>query len=505
MTRYSALIRKLLQASHEALLQQTDIAERLKARCVGEADIIRQTLMNAVCDPRFRMYIDSAPSWREEARQQLERLAARLASIENPCAEVAVDEMDDMLAQWCETMLHQLEMRAGKPHFVQYDNSYKGQAIKKALDEYIFRAGMQVEDEEADDEQPHWTGEMTEGAMDYSPQTDQIPDTHNDDDGYDDNDGYDEDESDEDESDELDEQEQPFIPEAQPGSGMVGRASEQRFLSHVPPSLIKLARLIGRSTDQADHPSGTFMSASKSDISGITTGNDLGCLLPSELAMMAGKETENIFFKNYVTRSLQVFASVSHSSNNNKNHHDGPIIMCLDSSSSMNGEPFIVAMALTFAVCIIAQRLKRRVIVINYSDRHDAFFMTNLERQRQELADFIARRMGNGNNENELFRWLFGELLPTQREYQNGDLLCISDFGWTPISPQVMEIIKAEKEKNMRFYGLNIGSGDSARLHPFSARYGQGFGLLDEGDWGSPADVCDSLWEYSGGMCREVQ
>ena len=501
MTRYSALIRKLIQASHEALLQKTDIAECLKARCVGEADIIRQTLMNAVCDPRFRMYIDAAPSWRENARQQLERLATRLASIENLCAEVAVDEMDDMLAQWCETMLHQFEIRAGKPHFVQCDNSYKGQAIKKALDEYIYGAGMQVEDDEADDEQPHWTGEMTEDAMDYSPQTDQNLDTHNNDNNNDnDDDGYDEDES-----DEQDEQEQPFHPVTQPGSGMVGKASEQRFLSHVPPSLIKLARLIGRSTDQAEHPSGTFMSASKSDISGITTGNDLGCLLPSELAMMAGKETENIFFKDYVTRSLQVFASISHSSNDNKNHRDGPIIMCLDSSSSMNGEPFIVAMALTFAVCIIAQRLKRRVIVINYSDYHDAFFVTNLEQQRQELADFIARRMGNGNNENELFRWLFGELLPAQREYQNGDILCISDFGWTPISPQVMEIIKAEKEKNMKFYGLNIGNGDTAHLHSFSARYGAGFGFSDEGDWGSPADVCDSLWEYSGGLCREVR
>ena len=89
------------------------------------------------------------------------------------------------------------------------------------------------------------------------------------------------------------------------------RREELRFLKSLPPSLRKLARRIGRAGGEEKAPSGRFPAAAKSDIAGITVGDDLNSLLPSEIALLAGRETEDVFFRNFVGKRLQVFASAS--------------------------------------------------------------------------------------------------------------------------------------------------------------------------------------------------
>lgn len=143
-------------------------------------------------------------------------------------------------------------------------------------------------------------------------------------------------------------------------SRKVQKEVEDRFLTQVPPSLIRLAKLIGRSGDGIMSTEGTFSTASKSYIGGITTGDDLNSLLPSELALLSESSTQRLFYKNYITKRLQVFASMSHESKGKK-HRDGPIIICMDASGSMEGDPVLVAKALTVAICIIAQRKRWRL------------------------------------------------------------------------------------------------------------------------------------------------
>lgn len=496
--RYSTLIRKLVQASEEAKYQHTDIADKLKERCTQEAGIIRQTLMNAVCDPRFRMHIGAVPSWRQLVRTKLEDFAKKLEQINGLTESIALSEMDEMLMDWFDEVVSVVERMNSNLTFDVVKEKRSADEIKKALEEYIEGKSI-IEDDSDDSLEILWSGEDTEDPLGYS-------------NGGDNNKEEDCKSSPKDikEDDEKSEQNsQGKLPSYGIGNGGKGTEKdvEERFFKKVPPSLIELARQIGRSYNVEGEPQGKFLKASKSDIAGVTTGNDLNCLLPSELALMADSQTENIFYKNFITRNLQLFASVSHSSKGNK-RHDGPIIICLDTSGSMDGEPMIVAKALTFAVCIIAQRKKRKVIVVKYSDSHESFFLSNISRQRKKLMEFLSHAEVGGNNEDELFRWLFTDILPKEGDYQSGDILCVSDFGWMPISPDVMELIKKEKKKNLLFYGLNIGREDLE--HGFYAQYA-GLGKfsgqeieMEEG-FASPADICDSLWEYCDGKCKEVK
>ena len=259
---------------------------------------------------------------------------------------------------------------------------------------------------------------------------------------------------------------------------------ENRFLRSIPKDLLKLAKLIGRSGSVAFKPSGHFPTAAKSDITGITIGDNLSSLLPSETALLSCPATQPTFYRNYVEKRLQIFASAS-SGNAPVTHQDGPVIICLDTSGSMRGEQVEIACNLTMAITIIAQRRKRDVLVVKYSDWHFLLKVTKLSRQREDLEKFLSSYQGRGNAENELFRWLFKDILPNEKAFYTADILCITDFGWTPLNDYTIKLIESFKRKGMIFYGLNV----------------LGF---EKWSFDSMTTVCDSLWKWSSNHLEEM-
>lgn len=259
---------------------------------------------------------------------------------------------------------------------------------------------------------------------------------------------------------------------------------ENRFLRSIPKDLLKLAKLIGRSGSVDFKPSGHFPTAAKSDITGITIGDNLSSLLPSETALLSCPATQPTFYHNYVEKRLQIFASAS-SGNAPVTHQDGPVIICLDTSGSMRGEKVEIACNLTMAITIIAQRRKRDVLVVKYSDWHFLLKVTKLSRQREDLEKFLSSYQGCGNAENELFRWLLKDILPNEKAFYTADILCITDFGWTPLNDYTIKLIESFKRKGMIFYGLNV----------------LGF---EKWSFDSMTTVCDSLWKWSSNHLEEM-
>ena len=259
---------------------------------------------------------------------------------------------------------------------------------------------------------------------------------------------------------------------------------ENRFLRSIPKDLLKLAKLIGRSGSVDFKPSGHFPTAAKSDITGITIGDNLSSLLPSETALLSCPATQPTFYHNYVEKRLQIFASAS-SGNAPVTHQDGPVIICLDTSGSMRGEKVEIACNLTMAITIIAQRRKRDVLVVKYSDWHFLLKVTKLSRQREDLEKFLSSYQGCGNAENELFRWLFKDILPNEKAFDTADILCITDFGWEPVNDYTIKLIESFKRKGMIFYGLNV----------------LGF---EKWSFDSMTTVCDSLWKWSSNHLEEM-
>ncbi|MGM9739841.1 MAG: hypothetical protein ACI3ZP_04480 [Candidatus Cryptobacteroides sp.] len=210
--------------------------------------------------------------------------------------------------------------------------------------------------------------------------------------------------------------------------------------------------------------------------------------------MLAGPGTQDIFLRKFAEKRLQVFASASSGSQHPVSHQDGPVIICLDTSSSMMGYPSQISAALTLAVSIYAQRRHRKVLIVKYADGHIIYRLTNLRRQRPELLVFLSSVCNGGNDENAMFSWLFGTILPREKAFTTADVLCVSDFGWMPVNRDTMNTINEYKKRGMIFYGLNTSTLKID--HSF---------FLELGEEGAgPGEIIDSMWQWTNGKCIEV-
>ena len=162
-----------------------------------------------------------------------------------------------------------------------------------------------------------------------------------------------------------------------------------------------------------------------------------------------------------------MLASASSSTKGEKKR--GPIIMCVDTSGSMTGEPTEMAKQLALAVAIVAQRTHRTLCLINYSDALSYFVLTNMKQQYKAFLAFLARSYGGGNNENLLFTFIFRSLLKGRKHQhlkdslEGADLLVISDYNWSWISKYVVKDLDKARLNGMRLYSLKVNDFSEQR------------------------------------------
>ena len=433
---YSRLIGSLVDECVAASLGGYDVADVVAQRATG-GDLIREVLARGVCDPRFKGTVSATKAWEADARDYLEGFAQRLLEAGDISREEAFERLDTFLSEYFLAMLSRTAPpdRPGREGGNKGgDDARKAQGLGKAMAD--FDAGP----------------EEARSRTEYEERVEGDVLSHEDE-----------------------------------------RRVELRFLRSIPSSLKRLARLVGRS-DTEEAGDGHFLAAAKSDIAGITVGDDLGSVLPSEVALLAGRETEDVFFHRFVGKRLQVFGSASTLGREPLVRRDGPVVVCLDRSSSMAGRPSDIARALTLAVVILAKRRHREVVVVKYCNVDTDFFVVkNLRKQRKDLVDFLSYSCPGGNDEDTMFGRVFREFIPREKDFTSADVLCVSDFGWTPVGKEVMDRIQESKARGMKFYGLDV-SGEGIRHFRTESRAGAG-----------PPEIVDSMWIWDerGSRCYE--
>ena len=435
----------------------SDISQFLLDRAEVEDKPVRRGVLKVMADNRFLDTAKPVMMWQEDASNELEAFADRLES-ERAAGCLTEERMNELIEEFFSLWLALMGRRKRI-----YESSRK--ARKKARMDLEGKPSTKCkipEGDGANDEgRKEGKGPNMSGLQEFLEVND-------------------------------DEEDDDFTGIGASDPKLEQQRRENIYLRSIPESLKKLALLIGRAGEDVTETRGRFSVASKSDIEGITVGNNLSALLPSELVLLSEKATQDVFFMNFAEKRLQVFASASQASHPD-DHKDGPVIICVDESSSMSGEPLQVAIQLAYAVTIIAKRRHREVLIVAYSDSHKMMRVDSLGRDRSKLLEFLSNVSMGINNENAMFEWLFLDILPREKKFDTADILCVSDFGWVAIDDSVKRLIDEQKASGMKFYGLNIG-GVFGGWHDLDD-----FGLL------GPMDVCDSLWEYSGGECRKVK
>lgn len=450
------LIRSMTLAVAVAKFSGSDISQFLLDRAEVEDNPVRRTVLNVMADKRFLDTAKPVMMWRKDASNELEAFADRLES-ERAAGRLTEERMNKLIEEFFSLWLALMERRRRI-----YESSQK--ARKKARMDLEGNLSTKVNIPEGDGGNDEGRKEGMGPDMSGLKEFLEVNDDENDD----------------------------FTGIGASDPKLEQQRRENIYLRSIPESLKKLALLIGRAGEDVTETRGRFSVASKSDIEGITVGNNLSALLPSELVLLSEKATQDVFFMNFAENRLQVFASASQASRPD-DHKDGPVIICVDESSSMSGEPLEIAIQLAYAVTIIAKRRHREVLIVAYSDSHKMMRVDSLGKDRNKLLEFLSDVSMGGNNENAMFEWLFLDIMPREKKFDTADILCISDFGWVEIDASVKRLIDEQKASGMKFYGLNIG------------RAFGGWSDLDDFGLLSANDVCDSLWEYSDGVCREVK
>lgn len=203
---------------------------------------------------------------------------------------------------------------------------------------------------------------------------------------------------------------------------------------------------------------------SHEEIEGICSGNDLSLVLPTEIALLSEKRTESVFYQKHVSKQLLLFSNQPPYTQKkkiiNETHRqprltEGPIIVCIDTSSSMSGEPEQIAKSLLFQILQTAKRKKRKCFLITYAVRCRTLEISKPQHWR-EFREFMKKEFTGGTDGEMMFASVF-QALDTET-YSMADILLISDFCFPYPHPQTEKSIREEQQKGTRFYGLRIQS-----------------------------------------------
>lgn len=201
----------------------------------------------------------------------------------------------------------------------------------------------------------------------------------------------------------------------------------------------------------------------KNEIFGINKSNDLARMLSSELVNLEDENLKYLFYAKYLENNLMTYEikgenEFEKDEIKDKITNKGPIVVCLDTSGSMKGNPLQRAKALVLAIVKILQKENRNlhIIIFGAKEQYEEFEV-NIEREIVETIKFLKKGYDGGTDfETPLKRAM--ELIENSGEYKKADILMVTD-GACKLSFTFKKKIREEKERlNFKIYTVICGA-----------------------------------------------
>ncbi|MSP40317.1 MAG: hypothetical protein EXR70_17655 [Deltaproteobacteria bacterium] len=235
--------------------------------------------------------------------------------------------------------------------------------------------------------------------------------------------------------------------------------------------LKKLARMVGRMKLHAQGLRKKVFERSNEELLEIEQGDALHRLLPHEMLSLHHPLLRKDFFRRFLDQEL-----IQYSLRGVEEKGKGPMIVCLDGSSSMSGDKEIWSKAVTLTLLEIARKQRRlfrsicfssadtplQVLDMNPRDRYEVETKTVMD-----LAEYFP---GGGTD----FQTPLDAALACLREsrFKKGDIIFITD-GECQVDPEWAEKFREEKEKlgfSLFSILIDMGPASLGTLKEFSDR-----------------------------------
>ena len=238
------------------------------------------------------------------------------------------------------------------------------------------------------------------------------------------------------------------------------------------PKLQEIVKIMGREEDAKDMeldsvsninvPFLLSHSQIREEIDGVMLGDNLSAMLPFETVLLDSAETDSIFYKKYVTKQLQLVQGKWQSKKTEKNskiknqrrQQKGPMIISIDTSSSMSGEPEKVSKSILLSILDTAKREKRKCFLITYAVRAKTMEISKPYHWGQVMT-FLRNRFTGGTDGEAMLQSVINAL--GTQDYSMADVLVISDFEFSYPCKTTHDTIIKTKGEGTKYYALSVG------------------------------------------------
>jgi uncharacterized protein with von Willebrand factor type A (vWA) domain len=235
--------------------------------------------------------------------------------------------------------------------------------------------------------------------------------------------------------------------------------------------LKKLARMVGRMKFHAQALRKKVFERSSEELLEVEQGDALHRLLPHEMLSLHHSLLRKDFYRRFLDQEL-----IQYSLRGVEEKGKGPMIVCLDGSSSMSGDKEIWSKAVTLTLLEIARKQRRLFRSICFSSAETPLQVLDMNpRDRYEvetktIMDLAEYFPGGGTD----FQKPLDAALDCLRQarFKKGDIIFITD-GECQVDPQWAEAFREEKEKlgfSLFSILIDMGPASLGTLKEFSDR-----------------------------------
>jgi uncharacterized protein with von Willebrand factor type A (vWA) domain len=222
------------------------------------------------------------------------------------------------------------------------------------------------------------------------------------------------------------------------------------------PKLQAIAQLAGKKIAIAAKMQRSKVIEGRTEMIGVTTGNDLTRLLPCELVKLTIPALFPVFAQGFIERSLLQRELISR-----EPLAKGPIVICLDSSGSMEGSAEIWSKAVALALLSIAVMQKRHCRILHFTGRVERIddFAGNAPDPNRVLD--CIEKFYNGND-TSFTAALTGALesIKQHEKSRKADVVLITDGLDIPSQDFIEQWQQAKKKYEFSCYGILIADGN---------------------------------------------
>ena len=233
----------------------------------------------------------------------------------------------------------------------------------------------------------------------------------------------------------------------------------------------ELARLVGRFKQDARALRRRTLDRGVAEAYDIERGSDLGRLIPSELLALHHPGLRDDFRRRILEGEV-----LQYRLREDEQKGKGPMVVCIDVSSSMQGDKELWAKAVSLTLMDIARRQRRLFRAVLFSSGPESLRVLDLNNKRRyqpELTKVLemAEYFPGGGTDFQTPIDAAIELLE-DKKLKRGDIVVITD-GECQVAPEWLSVLRERKEE-LKFsifaVLVDVGSSELSTLAQFSDR-----------------------------------